>query len=578
MGTDKEVIAEEEKELIENEKTDEPEKTEEVKEEEEKTEPKKVHLLQKLFGKRKDFVVPKIDEVTKTDKEIINEEEKTEEKAEEEKEEKEKVQHKFKKLFSMKKAKKEEKAEEKVGEGEEKKDDEKKDEEEKKDDEKKEGEEAIEEVSDVDVSTTTAEKKTLMQKLMTIKRDLMANKKEDKVEEEKKEGEEEVDAEKKEGEEEVKAEGDEAKEEETKDELGNEKPKPSNRIKKFFSMKRQRKTTETEEKPEEEKKEEEEKPEEAEKKEDGEVKEEEVVEEIIETILRIQLQNRTPIIPCLSAMQLKLESWLKFHGVKYENVQEKEDLPASALLPMQSNEYLTTLAAKEEKMLMPMELDAEQKNIQHAMISLAEKNIHFAILSWQCSNLENTLKGYNINLQTYLNSKAPLALLKLFFKNNFCKSGLKMVKSNGFSQSTTEEIEQLAKNDLKVLAEMLGKKEFFFGNAASLLDLVVFSHLAQLTVVEESVACTLRDHIKAEHENLIGLVDRMKNLTWGEDWAIATEKLDRNPHIPKPIEEQVKIIVDDVVEKATEEKAEETTEEEKEEEEKKEEAAEEKTE
>merc|ERR1712088_1222750 len=410
-------------------------------------------------------------------------------------EEKEKVQHKFKKLFSMKKAKKEEKeeekAEDKVEEGEEKKDDEKKDEEEKKDDEKKEGEEAIEEVSDVDVSTTTAEKKTLMQKLMTIKRDLMANKKEDKVEEEKKEGEEEV-----------KAEGDEAKEEETKDELGNEKPKPSNRIKKFFSMKRQRKTTETEEKPEEEKKEEEEKPEEAEKKEDGEVKEEEVVEEIIETILRMQLQ---------------LESWLKFHGVKYENVQEKENLPASALLPMQSNEYLTTLAAKEEKMLMPMELDAEQKNIQHAMISLAEKNIHFAILSWQCSNIENTLKGYNINLQTYLNSKAPLALLKLFFKNNFCKSGLKMVKSNGFSHSTNEEIEQLAKNDLKVLAEMLGEKEFFFGNAASLLDLVVFSHLAQVTVVEESVACPLRDHIKAEHENLIGLVDRMKNLTWGED-------------------------------------------------------------
>ena len=45
-------------------------------------------------------------------------------------------------------------------------------------------------------------------------------------------------------------------------------------------------------------------------------KEEEVVEQIVETILRIQLQNRTPTIPCLSAMQLKLESWLKFHGIK----------------------------------------------------------------------------------------------------------------------------------------------------------------------------------------------------------------------------------------------------------------------
>merc|ERR1711999_52691 len=99
IKTDKEVIAEEEKELIENaEKKDEPEKTEEVKDEnEEKTEPKKVHLLQKLFGKRKDFVVPKIDEVAKTDKEIINDEEKTEkteEKAEEEKEEREREREK----------------------------------------------------------------------------------------------------------------------------------------------------------------------------------------------------------------------------------------------------------------------------------------------------------------------------------------------------------------------------------------------------------------------------------------------------------------------------------------------------
>ena len=142
----------------------------------------------------------------------------------------------------------------------------------------------------------------------------------------------------------------------------------------------------------------------------------------------------------------QLVSYVSFF-CRYENVQEKENLPASALLPMQSNDYLTTLATKEEKMVMPMELDAEQKNIQHAMISLAEKNIHFAILSWQCSNLENTLKGYNINLQTYLNSKAPLALLKLFFKNNFCKSGMRTVKTNGFSQSTSEEIEQLAKND-----------------------------------------------------------------------------------------------------------------------------------
>jgi len=278
--------------------------------------------------------------------------------------------------------------------------------------------------------------------------------------------------------------------------------------------------------------------------------------------LKVQLQGRTPTNPSISAIHLKLESWLKFHGVKYENVVEKGNLPAAALLPMQSSDFLATLAAKHEKE-MPMELTDEQRNIQHAMVALAEKNLQFAILSWQCTNLDNTIKGYKVNLQTYLTSKAPLALLRLYFKNNFCKAGLKMVRSNGFGQATTEEMDALATADLKVLAELLGEKDFFFGSSASLLDLAVFAQLAQLTTVEETVACSLRDHVKAEHANLVSHVDRMKALTWGEDWALATDNLDRNPHIPKPVEEQVKVIVEEVVEAATEEKTKEkeTTEE-----------------
>merc|ERR1739848_99395 len=105
-----------------------------------------------------------------------------------------------------------------------------------------------------------------------------------------------------------------------------------------------------EEKAEKEKKEGEE--ETAEKKEgeeeeaaEGEVKEE--VDAVVEDpTLKVQLQGRTPTTPSISAIHLKLESWLKFHGVKYENVVEKGNLPAAALLPMQSSDYLATLAAK----------------------------------------------------------------------------------------------------------------------------------------------------------------------------------------------------------------------------------------
>lgn len=659
VKSDKEVIAEEEKELLEkeNEKTDEPEKTEEDKQEdkqeEEVTEPKKLNLLQKLFGKRKDYVVPTIDEVAKTDKEVFQEtekadddkaeksdeekpekaddekaektdeekaektdeekadDEKTEKSDEEKKEEPTKVQSKLKKIFSMKKTKKEvaEKAEkpegeDKIEEGDEEKKDQEKNEEENTT-EVKEGEDAIEEVAEADMSTTTAEKKTLMQKLMTIKRDLMANKKEDtkveedkKEEEEKKEGEEEETVEeKKEGEAEVKVEGEEATEDDTKDELGNDKTKPNNRIKKFFSMKRDSKPILTKEAVEEAEKEDnadgaeniektekvnllqrlfgrkEKVEKDTEAKDDGETveaekKEEDTtevkVEDTAEKIIMVHLVNRTPAIPSIDPMQLKLESWLKFHQIKYENTHNKDNLPASAYLPMQSNDYLSELANTHNKQ-MPMELDADQKSTQHAMMTLVEKNIHFAILSWQCSNVDNLIKGYKINLQTYLNSKVPLALLRLFFKNNFCKSGIKLVKTNGFADNNTEEIEKLAKDDLKVLAEMLGDKEFFFGASASLLDLVVFSHLSQITVVDDSVTCTLRDHIKTEHENLFNLVDRMKTLIWGEDWVAATEQLELNPHIPKPVVEEVKEevkeeVVEEVVEKASEEKVEEVVE------------------
>ena len=53
-----------------------------------------------------------------------------------------------------------------------------------------------------------------------------------------------------------------------------------------------------------------------------------------------------------NGLVLSLHSSLCSLFCRYENVQEKENLPASALLPMQSNDYLSTLATKEEKMVM----------------------------------------------------------------------------------------------------------------------------------------------------------------------------------------------------------------------------------
>jgi hypothetical protein len=112
---------------------------------------------------------------------------------------------------------------------------------------------------------------------------------------------------------------------------------------------------------------------------------------------------------------------------------------------------------------------------------------------------------------------------------------LKKVKAGSLGGHSAEEIEQFGKNDLNVLSEMLGDKEFFFGDEPAMLDLVVFSHVAQLVMVDKEHPCALRDYLEGDCKNLVGLVNRMKDRCWADHWDTATgDEMDLNPHIPKP--------------------------------------------
>merc|ERR1712115_287200 len=98
------------------------------------------------------------------------------------------------------------------------------------------------------------------------------------------------------------------------------------------------------------------------------------------------------------------------------------------------------------------------------------------------------------------------------------------------------------------------------GDEPAMLDLVVYSHVAQLVMIEKDYPCSLRDYLEADCKNLVGLVNRMKDRCWSDHWDAATGvEMDLNPHIPKPEPPAEP-------EKVEEEKKEEPTEEKKEEE------------
>merc|ERR1712242_621204 len=254
--------------------------------------------------------------------------------------------------------------------------------------------------------------------------------------------------------------------------------------------------------------------------------------------------TRSPQIPSISPFCLKLESWLKLHGIKYQNVDHKcKHRSKKGMLPFielngeeiaDSNMIIETLSKKFDKE-MPAELTQDQKNVQHAMVAMVENHLHWTIVYWKSKDVDNILKGYKLNLQSAIGSKAPASLLNFYFKYTFCRKGLKKVRSNGMGVHTNEEIENFGKKDLLTLSEMLGEKEFFFGSEPAMLDLVVFSQVGQLVVVDSEQACPLRDYLEADCKNLVGLVNRMKDRCWADHWAAATgEEMDLNPHIPKP--------------------------------------------
>merc|ERR1719468_318344 len=254
--------------------------------------------------------------------------------------------------------------------------------------------------------------------------------------------------------------------------------------------------------------------------------------------------NRTHQIPSIEAQELKIETFFKLHGIPYENVThncrlniKKVQFPYIELngVEIAYTDILTKLAEKFEKNL-TAHLTPEQVNVEHAMVKMVENHLYWATMDWKTENLDNTIKGYKVNLPTYLDSKLPLPILNFHYKMNVCKKTQKKTKGQGF-----DDLLGHAKNDMKVLSDTLGDKEFMFGAEPSLLDLTLFSVLAQLTTVEESVVCPLRDHMTEHHTNLVGLVARMKDRAWAEHWDLATgETLDLNPHIPKPEPEEKK--------------------------------------
>ncbi|KAK0084995.1 hypothetical protein PV325_005992 [Microctonus aethiopoides] len=258
--------------------------------------------------------------------------------------------------------------------------------------------------------------------------------------------------------------------------------------------------------------------------------------------------SRTPVIPSISASCLKVETWLRLNEIKYENVDHKMKFRSKKgqlpFIEIDGSEIAdSTIIIRELSQKFRKELDSnltsEQRTISHAMISMIENHLVWVVAWWRAKNTDSVLKGYQVNLQHALGTRIPNGILNIFFKFTYGRKGAKKVKAQGMGIHTAEEVAQFGCDDLKALSDLLADKPFFFGDEPTTLDVVAFSHLAQILYIEKSTPYALRDYMQDNCPNLVGHCSRMKERCF-PDWEEICSTLDMNTHLPKPPKEENK--------------------------------------
>lgn len=236
--------------------------------------------------------------------------------------------------------------------------------------------------------------------------------------------------------------------------------------------------------------------------------------------------ERSPLIPSISPFCLKLETWLRFAGIKHESIFCMSKRSEKGLLPFVevNGEQICDSALAIDRLTDYFEKSDLEKGLtkeQHGLARLIEQTI------------ENTL------FQSYVFSRfmehidrlltKPIIGVQLpFFVIPIAKWRLQRVimgrlMGSGIGRHTSDEINGIGQQDLKALSNLLGNQKFFLGDKPHRVDVTAFGHLAQMVYLP--LGTPHERYISQECSNLKDFCDRMKQQFW-PDWDEVLKKVD----------------------------------------------------
>jgi len=231
-----------------------------------------------------------------------------------------------------------------------------------------------------------------------------------------------------------------------------------------------------------------------------------------------------PSVRTISPFSLKLETWLRITGIKYENIFTKQFHPKTGQIPYielngeqigDSNLIIDILKEKFDVNI-DKDLTVEQAAMSHAATQMVE-----------CFTAQT---GFHYRYGHHMKEFASVLRLGEYYASE------KMIKywtmfqpystrlrnfMAGLSRHENSVVWDLAAKDLSALSTWLGTKEYFHGSEPTTVDCMLFGHLVQFLYID--IGFPQKTFIDTNCSNLNNFVTKMKNTYW-TDWDQSIEQ------------------------------------------------------
>ncbi|XP_078675406.1 failed axon connections-like [Branchiostoma floridae x Branchiostoma belcheri] len=228
--------------------------------------------------------------------------------------------------------------------------------------------------------------------------------------------------------------------------------------------------------------------------------------------------NRTKFQPSISGPCLKVETWLRMAGVKYELVDALKSgrrskygqLPFVELngTEIADSNIIIQRLARHFNADIDADLSPEQQATALAVTRMVEEHTKWTMYNYYFVERMD-LFGQIIGLP------GP-KIIHWLICNRISKMMRNKLSHQGVGRHSNTEVYQLGNADIRALSTLLGDKPFLMGSKPTTVDASVFAHLAWLVYLQ--LPSPHRQVIINSCSNLLDYCDRMKDQFY-PDWA-----------------------------------------------------------